>query len=145
MGLSVIITIANIPFLAARFYVVRSLTVLVLKPKYSGRARIIHLALTDYQSSWYQPCRMHRSVNFTRKHYRYGIMSSMASNHRLLDCSTVCSGAHQRKHQSSASLALLWGIHMWPVDSPHKGPVTRKMFPFYDVIINFNYLRCLSA
>ena len=27
----------------------------------------------------------------------------------------------------------LWGgIHRSPVDSPHKGPVTRKMFPFYD-------------
>ena len=28
------------------------------------------------------------------------------------------------------------GIHRWPVNSPHKGPVTRKMFPFDDVIMN---------
>ena len=28
------------------------------------------------------------------------------------------------------------GIHRWPVDSPHKGPVTRKMFPFDDVIMS---------
>ena len=28
----------------------------------------------------------------------------------------------------------LWGTHWWPVDSLHKGPVTRKMFPFDDVI-----------
>ena len=41
--------------------------------------------------------------------------------------STVYSGADQRKHQSSASLAFVWGIHRWPVNSPHKCPVTRKM------------------
>ena len=46
-------------------------------------------------------------------------------------------GFAQRKHQSSASLAFVRGIHRWPVDSPHKGPVTRKMFPFDDVIKNW--------
>ena len=49
--------------------------------------------------------------------------------------SIVYSDADQRKHQSSASLAFVWGIHRWPVNSPHKWPVTRKMFPFDDVII----------
>ena len=39
----------------------------------------------------------------------------------------------QRKHQSSASLTFVRGIHRWPVNSPHKWPVTRKMFPFDDV------------
>ena len=34
--------------------------------------------------------------------------------------STVYSGADQRKHQSSASLAFVRGIHRWPVNSPHK-------------------------
>ena len=53
----------------------------------------------------------------------------------------VIQGADQRKHQSSASLAFVLGIHRWPVNSPHKGPVTRKMFPFDDVI-NF---RCVRA
>ena len=42
-------------------------------------------------------------------------------------------GADQRKHQSSASLVFVRWIHRWPVNSPHKGPVTRKMFPFDDV------------
>ena len=46
---------------------------------------------------------------------------------------TVYSYADQRKHQSSASLAFVRGIHRWPVNSPHKWPVTRKMFPFDDV------------
>ena len=27
------------------------------------------------------------------------------------------------------------GIHRWPVNSPHKGPVTRKMFPFNDIMV----------
>ena len=49
--------------------------------------------------------------------------------------STVHSGADQRKYQSPASLAFVWGIHRWPVNSPHKWPVTRKMFPFDDVIM----------
>ena len=49
--------------------------------------------------------------------------------------STVYSGADQRKHQSSASLAFVWVIHRWPV-SPHKWPVTRKLFPLDDVIMN---------
>ena len=49
--------------------------------------------------------------------------------------STVYSESDQRKHQSSASLAFVWGIHRWPVNSPHKWPVTREMVPFDDVII----------
>ena len=59
------------------------------------------------------------------------------SNHRCLDCySTVCSGANERKHQSSTSMAFARGIHRWPaVDYPQKGPVAQKMLPFDDVII----------
>ena len=41
----------------------------------------------------------------------------------------------KKKHQSSASLAFVWGIHRWLVNFPHKRPVTRKMFPFDDVIM----------
>ena len=60
------------------------------------------------------------------------MMDAMGSQIRSLTIiySTVYSGADQRKHQSSASLAFVWGIHRWPVNSPHKWPVTRKMFPF---------------
>ena len=49
-------------------------------------------------------------------------------------CWAVCSGADQRTHESSASLVFVRGIYRWPVDSPHKGPVTRKMFAFDDVM-----------
>ena len=31
-------------------------------------------------------------------------------------------------------------LPLWPVNSPHKGPVTRKMFPFDDVIVNMPVL-----
>ena len=49
--------------------------------------------------------------------------------------STVYSDADQRKYQSSAPLAFVRGIHRGPVNSPHKWPVTRKMFRFDDVIM----------
>ena len=46
--------------------------------------------------------------------------------------------AHIKIHQSSASLAFVRGIHRSPVNSPHNWPVTRKMFPFHDVIMCSN-------
>ena len=70
-------------------------------------------------------------------HYSDVIMSTMAYQITSVSTvySTVCSGADQRKHQSSASLACVRGIHRWPVISPHNGPVTRKMFSFDDVVL----------
>ena len=50
--------------------------------------------------------------------------------------STVYSGAVRRKHQGSASLAFVRGIHRCPMNSPYQWPVTRKMFPFDDVVMN---------
>ena len=65
------------------------------------------------------------------------IVCTMASQITSLTSvySTVYSDADQRKHQSSASLAFVRGIHRGPVNSPHKWPVTLKIFPFDDVII----------
>ena len=70
-------------------------------------------------------------------HYDDVIMSEIASQITSLTIvySTVLSGAYQSKHQSSASLAFVWEIHRWPVNFPHKRPVTRKIFPFDDVIM----------
>ena len=64
-------------------------------------------------------------------HYNDVIMSAMASQITgvFIVNSTVGSGADQRKHQSSASLAFVRGIHRWPVK------VTRKMFPLDDFIM----------
>ena len=80
------------------------------------------------------------SISTGRYHpYHYGdvIMGSIASQITSLTIvySTVYSDADQRKHQSSASLAFVWGIHRGPVNSPHKWPVMRKLFPFDDVIM----------
>ena len=70
-------------------------------------------------------------------HYNDVIMGEMTSQITSLTVvySTVYSDADQRKHQISASLAFMRGIHRWPVNSPHKWPATREMFPFDDVII----------
>ena len=75
-------------------------------------------------------------------HYCDVTMSSMASQITSLKIvySSVYSVAVQRKHQSSASLAFLWG----PVNSRHKWPVTRKMFPFDDIIIHDHHY-CYSC
>ena len=74
-------------------------------------------------------------------HYDDVIMGAIASQITSLTIvySTVYSGADQSKHQSSASLALVRGIHRGPVNSPHKWPVTRKMFPFDDVIMTYGF------
>ena len=71
-------------------------------------------------------------------HYDDVIMGAMASQITSLTIvySTVYSDADQRKHQSSASLAFVQGIHRGPVNSQHEWPVTRKMFPFDDVIMS---------
>ena len=74
---------------------------------------------------------------YSSKHYNDAMMGAMTpqipnlTNVNL----TVYSGTDQRKYQCSAALAFVWGIHRWPVNSPHKGPVTRTMFPFDDVIV----------
>ena len=83
-------------------------------------------------------------------HYSDAIMGTMTSQITGVSiiCPTVCSTAGQIKHQSSASLASVRGIHRWPVDSPHKGSVTRKMFPFDDVIMECDCVRrvwCFSS
>ena len=70
-------------------------------------------------------------------HYNDVILSAMASQITSLMTvnQTVYSGA-DKKNQSSASLAFVRGIHRWRVNSPHKGPVTRKMLPFHDGIMD---------
>ena len=66
-------------------------------------------------------------------HYNDIIMSTMASQITSLTIvySTIYSGTDQRKYRSSASLTSV------QVNSPHKEPIAQKMFPFDDVIMNF--------
>ena len=84
------------------------------------------------------------SIHKNFDHYDDVMMESMASQITSLTIvySTVYSGADQRKHQSSTSLAFVQGIHLGSLNSPHKWPVTRKVFPFDDVIMyNSNKLK----
>ena len=76
-------------------------------------------------------------------HYNDVIMDTMGVQITSLTVvySNVYSGTDQRKHQSSASLAFVRGIHRWPVNSLHKGLVTWKMFPFDDVLMLKNQTR----
>ena len=87
------------------------------------------------------------SAQFWHSHYNDDIMGMVVSQITSLAIvySTVASDADQRKHQSSASLAFVRGIHQGPVNSPHKWPVTRKMFPFDDVIIYSKFTDCLTT
>ena len=73
-------------------------------------------------------------------HYDSVTMSVMASQitslNRVYSTAYIFySGTGERKHQSSALLAFVRGIHRWPVNTPHKWPVTWKMFLFHDIIM----------
>ena len=83
-----------------------------------------------YHLPW--PCNISRLT-----HYNDEMMSAMASKITSVSIaySTVYSVADKKTHQSSTSLAFVRGIHRWPVNFPHKGPVTRQMFPFAYVIM----------
>ena len=94
-----------------------------------GEGRLCFIMINDHQP---------RSLEHVLlRYYSDVIMSAMASQitRPLFVYSSVYSVADQRKHQSFASLTFVWGIHRWPVNSSHKGPVTRKMFHFDDVIM----------
>ena len=91
---------------------------------------------------WYQWCHWPQQVEaprlpLTHLHYSDVIMSVMVYQITKVSIvySSICSGTDQRKHQSSTSLAFVRGIHRSPVNSPHKGPVTWKIFPFDHVIM----------
>ena len=79
-------------------------------------------------SSRVLPCYANFLIPLT--HYNDVIMGTIASQITSLTIvySTDYSDANQRKHQSSASLVFVRGFHRRPVNSPHKWPVTRKMF-----------------
>ena len=95
------------------------------------------LIITPNEARWRTHVSLTGSSLLQVKHYNDVIMGAIASQITSLTIvySTVYSGADQRKHQSSASLAFVRAIHRGPVNSPWKKPVTRKMFPFDDVIM----------
>ena len=93
--------------------------------------------LIDTFRSFYENALRSMAWGLTDNHNNDVIMRAMASQITGVSIVylTVSSGADQIRHQSFASLAFLRGIHRWQENSPHKGPVTRKMFPFDDVVM----------
>ena len=91
-----------------------------------GLATTIY-SVTKFCTHW--PSGKVTIISLQRRHSEHDGVSNVYS--------TVCPGAYQRQHQSSASLAFVRGIHRYqsPVNSPRKGPITREMFSFYDVIM----------
>ena len=77
------------------------------------------------------------TVSLPNSHYSDVIMSKVSSQIPGVSmvCSAVYLGVDQRKHQRSASVPFVRGIQRWHMNSPHKGPVARKMFPYDDVIV----------
>ena len=69
-------------------------------------------------------------------HWRHNGRDSV-SNHQPHNC--LLNRLFRRRSKKTSQLPVTglceWGIHRWPVNSPHKWPVTRKMFPFDDVIM----------
>ena len=117
-----------------RSYSKNKITIKLYYCHFVGNYLIIYAVRTQMDTERVtMPCGYHGI-----SHYSDVIMSPMASQITSLTIvySTVYSGAGQRKHQSSASLAFVRGIHREPVNSPHKGPVTWKRFPFDDVIMD---------
>ena len=98
--------------------------------------------LSNFRATWQIPhTTWNICVEWSHWHYNDVILCSMASQITSLTnvYSNFYSGADQRKNQSSASLAFVWGKHRWPVISPHKWPVTRKLFLIDDVIMTNLY------
>ena len=98
---------------------------------------ILHEWITIRQWFTFANCDLLRSSKSLERHNDDEIMGAMASEITSLTIVylTVYLGADQRKHKISESLAFARGIHRWPVNSPHKWPVTRKRFPFDDAIM----------
>ena len=94
--------------------------------------------LVFYQEVFDNICRWNIHQTHNNDVIMSAMMASQITSHTFV-YSTVYSGADQRKHQSSASLSFVRGIHRWPMNSPHIRPVTRKMFPFDDVIMILDY------
>ena len=72
---------------------------------------------------------------WTNDHYNDVIMGAVASQNTSLTMVYSSVYSRRRSKKTFASLAFVWGIHRWPVNSLRKGPVRQKMFPFDNVII----------
>ena len=85
-----------------------------------------------------------RAIWLIPLHWRYNDHDGV-SNHQPHGCySTVYSDADKKKSKLRVT-GLCVGNSPGPVNSPHKGPVTRKMFPFDDVIMHWKCFGLLQG
>ena len=122
------------PIVEIRLFYDRLISTMVF-PILVRRRHYIVSGPVQFYPSIYPSLLLQRLIDCPCIHYNDIIMSTMASQitSPTIVYSTVYSDPDQRKHQSSASLAFVRGIHRGPVNSPHTWPVTRKRFPFDDV------------
>ena len=129
------------PFIYANYINLCPPNLILMTQAQRDKQSSIHASLKCHDggtpsSKWTGLCKFSFSIGVYCSHYVDVIMGVMAFQITSLTIvySTVYSDADQRKHQSSASLAFFVG-NSPHVDSLHKWPVTRKMFPFDDVIM----------
>ena len=84
----------------------------------------------------------YRFINLPTLRWEYSLQWCN-NEHLTMFTQPFIQGPDQQKHQSSMSIAFVKGIHCWPVNSLHKGPVRRKIFPFDDVIMSQSISRLL--
>ena len=100
------------------------------------------LSIMCLQMAWHQmgcQCIGSHKVTNSPLRWRHNERDGV-SNHQPHDCLLNRLFGHRSKETSKLSVTgLCAGNSPGPVNSPHKGPVTRKMFPFDDVIMLVNY------
>ena len=115
--------------------------ILVIHVTHGSNQHIIIYDCLKLMPNYLFRCILHKHPCYN-SHYSDVIMSAVASQITGVSIvySTVCSSTWQRNSKSFASLGFVRGIHRQPMNSFYKGPVTRKMFPFDEVIITIECL-----
>ena len=98
----------------------------------NGDTGYLKSLLAPKHTSQHGGCWWHCPSLHWRHNERYGI-----SNHHRLGCLlSHLFGRRSKKTPKVRVIGFVWGIYRWPVNSLHKGPVTRKMFPCDDVAMS---------
>ena len=88
-----------------------------------------------------------RFSTYIRLHWRHN-ERNVVSNHRRVDYMNYMNNLFWRRSMKTTKLrvtGLYGGIYRWPVNSPHKSPVTRKVFPFDDIVMLNGYFTGAGA
>ena len=102
-----------------------------LKLRYISSPKMHTDVLYEYAGPCYQTTKGNSSLQ-----WRHNGCDGV-SNHQHHDC--LLNRLFRRRSKKTSELrvtGLCAEIHRWLVNSPHKGPVTRKVFPFDDVIMS---------